>query len=64
MLLPQIYGKHLLENAEDWEFNWRVAKTLVLWMNRKENDCRAWQFNPRTNLVEYLGPHRNARCRY
>ena len=25
-------------------------------MNRKLKPLRAWQFNPRTNLVEYLGP--------
>ena len=48
---------YLLENAEDWEFNWRLAKTLVS-LNEPETKtiARAWQFNPRTNLVEYLGP--------
>ena len=57
MLLPQIYGKHILENAEDWELNWRVAKTLVsLDEPERKTIARAWQFNPRSNLVEYLGP--------
>ena len=58
MLLPQLYGKHILSSFYDWEVDWRLSKTMVS-LDEPENRSiqRGWKVEEAPTV--YWGPSKD-----
>ena len=56
MLLPQIYGKHYLNQFPDWKINWRLSQTLVTLDDPERRSIqRGWNLSEPPS-AQYAGP--------